>query len=131
MKTSRTNSKSVRLAMRQHILDNVTDDMENVFPTFEEARERLNSEFQRVAGYPSNIQKFPNVQDRFLDYLMGLDFGFEFTNHGIIEFLNGLGLNSDNSDNSARLYASLIYKEIVIPYSQGDCLNPAPVSPQI
>lgn len=116
MKT-RTNSKSVRLAMQAHILANVTDGNGDTFPTFDEARAHLKSEFARVADYPNNLRRFPNHQDRFHDYLMGIPFGFEFETWKIAEFLNGLGLNRDgkefDADKSARLYTYLIYKEIV------------------
>ena len=115
-KTVRTNSKSVKLAMRQHILENVTDGNGDTFPTFEQSRAHLKAEFARVADYPNNLRRFPNHQDRFHDYLMGIPFGFEFENHAIATFLNGLGINPDgkefDAEKSARLYTYLIYKEI-------------------
>lgn len=115
-KALRTNSKQVREAVRMHILESVTDGNGDPFPTFEEAREHLKAEFARVADYPCNLRRFPNHQDRFRDYLMGIPFGFEFTNQGIADFLNGLGINPDGKeyspDKSARLYAGLIYREI-------------------
>ena len=112
----RTNSKSVKLAMRQHILESVTDGNGNTFPTFDGAREHLKAEFARVADYPNNLRRFPNHQDRFHEYLMGLPFGFEYTHAGIAASLNGLGLNPDgkeyDGEKSARLYSYLIYREI-------------------
>ena len=73
------------------------------------------AEFERVASHPQNIRRLPNRQDRFEDYLMGIPFGFEFTHHGIAEFLNGLGINPDGKtfspDKSQRLYAALILRE--------------------
>ena len=112
----KTNSKATRATMRQHIHDKVTDRHGDPFPTFEEARDHLKAEFARVADYPSNLHRLPNNQERFHDYLMGIPFGFEFENHKITEFLNGLGINPTGKEfdpvKSARLYTYLIFKEI-------------------
>lgn len=43
------------------------------------------SEFHRVANYPYNFRKFPNLQDRLADYLAGLPFHFAFSYHDILE----------------------------------------------
>lgn len=53
-------------------------------------KERVNwvmADFKRVANFPHNIHKFPNQQDRFADYLMGLPgvIDIEYRNHAIIE----------------------------------------------
>jgi hypothetical protein len=115
----RTNSKQVREVIRQHILDCVTDGNGDTYATFKEARQRLADEFERVANYPHNLRRFPNAQDRFHDYLMGLPFGFEYTNCGIADFLNSLGINPENKeidpDKSARLYAYLLHREMTSP----------------
>jgi hypothetical protein len=112
----KTNSKAVRDQIRAHILENVTDGNGDTFPTLPEATSHLRSEFKRVAGYPANLKRFPNHQERFHDYLMGIPFDFEYENHRIKEFLNGLGINSAgkeyDAEKSARLYTCLIYKEI-------------------
>ena len=112
----KTNSKKVRAAMRQHILECVTGDDGDIFATFEGAAERLKSEFHRVADYTQNLRKFPNNQARFHDYLMGLPFGFEFTNFGIACFLESLEIGETgkeyDAEKSARLYTYLIYKEV-------------------
>ena len=112
----KTNSKAVRDQIRAHILENVTDDNGDTFPTQADAAEHLRSEFERAAGYPANLKRFPNHQERFHDYLMGIPFGFEFENWKITEFLNGLGINPTgkeyDAEKSARLYTCLIYKEI-------------------
>lgn len=105
----KTNSKAVKETMRQHILESVTDGNGDTFPTFDAARAHLKSEFARVADYPSNLL-------RFHDYLMGIPFGFEFEDHRITEFLNGLGTNPTgkeyDAEKSARLYTYLIFREI-------------------
>ena len=112
----KTNTKAVRLAMQAHILASVTDGNGDTFPTFDAAKAHLRAEFARVADHPANLRRFPNNQDRFHDYLMGIPFGFEFENHKITEFLKGLGINPPGkeygADKSARLYACLIYREI-------------------
>lgn len=110
------NTEELRNAMRAHILESVTDYNGDVFPTEEEAINHLKNEFERVANYPYNLQKFPNNQDRFNDYLMGIPFGFEFEYHRIVEFLDSLGFNPRGSqfsdDTSAKFYSYLIFKEI-------------------
>lgn len=112
----KTNCKAVRDQIRAHILENVTDGNGDTFATLPEAVARLRDEFARVADYPNNLHRFPNSQDRFHDYLMGIPFGFEFTNCGIAAFLNGLGINPTgkkyDDEKSARLYTSLIYREL-------------------
>ena len=110
-----TNSKQVRDAMRKHILDAVTDENGDTLSTFEQAKERLAADFDRVANYPNNIHRFPNEEGRFHDYLMGVPYSFEFANHEITNFLNNLGINpcgkEYDTDKSARLYTYLIFKE--------------------
>ena len=101
--------------MKAHVLDRVDYDGDRL-STFEEARDHLASEFVRVADYPHNLQMFPNDQERFHDYLMGIPFGFEFENWKIAEFLNGLGINPEgkefDSEKSNRLYTYLIFKTL-------------------
>lgn len=113
----KTNSTPVRAAIRQHILENVTDNNGDTYAAFTDAAARLASEFDRVANYPHNLKRFPNAQDRFHDYLMGIPFGFEFTHQGIEDFLNSLGINPTgrkfDADKSARLYTYLIHSEMV------------------
>jgi hypothetical protein len=119
----KTNSKQVKEAIKQHILECVYDENEKTFATFDEAREHLKADFERVAGTTYYLKKFPNpqirfptAQERFNDYLMGLPFWFEFESHKIVEFLNGLGINTQgksfNTKKSANLYTYLIFKEL-------------------
>jgi len=116
MKTVKTNSKQVKEQIKQHIIDCVTDEEGNNYSTFGKAKERLLSEFKRVANYPNNLQRFPNNQDRFSDYLNGLPFNFEFTYYGLKEYLNGLGINPTGKKYSASVslkrYHALIWREI-------------------
>ena len=110
-----TKSKQVKQQIKAHILECVYDENENQYQTLEDAKERLLSEFDRVAGHEWNLRRFPNNQDRFSDYLSGIPFHFEYTNHGIIEYLNGLGINPNgkgyDTSKSMRLYHYLIFRE--------------------
>ena len=112
----KTNSKQVREQIKQHILDCVYDENENEYQTLEEAKERLLSEFERVTGHEYYLKRYPNNQERFSQYLMGIPFHFEYTNHGIAEYLNGLGINPNgrefDSAKSQHLYHYLIYREL-------------------
>ena len=112
----KTNNKTVRNAVKKHILDSVLNYSEKQFTDFIDLQNYVKSEFGRVANYPYNLKKFPNNQDRFSDYLCGLPFDFEFYPENIALFLNGLGINPDNktfsSDKSMKLYHYLIFREI-------------------
>ena len=113
----RTNSTHVRAQIRAHILDRVNDNEGEPFPTIQEAAAHVRAEFERAAGYPANLRRFPNQQDRFLDYLGGLPFSFEFYTQAIAEFLDGLGINPQGAkykaEKSARLYHCLIFREVM------------------
>lgn len=112
----KSNNTQVRNAVKAHILQSVYNYEGNEFETFEEAKNHLKAEFERVANYPYNLKKFPNTQDRFADYLAGLPFNFEFETYKQEEFINGLGINPTNkeysSDKVNTLYSYLIFKEI-------------------
>lgn len=116
MNTLKTNSKEVRAEVRKHILDSVYDFEGQAFETFEDAKNHINNEFNRVANYARNIKVFPNNQDRFSDYLNGAPFNFCIYYSEINEFLDSLGINPENKEFSNNLilkkYHYLIYKEI-------------------
>ena len=109
----RTNSKQVRNAIKQHILDCVTDINGNNFNDLKSACNALNNEFIRVANYPYNLQKFPNNQNRFSDFLQGLPFNFLYMNFDITNYLNELTGNDKDFDfdKTLKLYHYLIYSE--------------------
>jgi len=111
----KTNSKAVRLAIRDHIRETVTDSNGGTLPTYQEAARILWAEFERVANHPYNLRRIPDTQERFSDYLMGLPFGFEYTYAGIAAFLDGLGINPQGKkfpdEKSMRLYHYLIFAE--------------------
>ena len=111
----RTNSKEVRNAIRNHILECVYDYSENTFPTLEDACKHLYNEFDRVANHANNKKRIPSEQKRFEDYLQGIPFHFHYTNEDIETFLNSLGINKDGKNYEPsqmwNLYAYLIYSE--------------------
>ncbi len=109
----KTNSKQVRNAIKLHILESVTDNEGNNFNDLKSACNRLNDEFNRVSNYPYNLQKFPNNQDRFSDYLQGLPFNFLYMNYEINNFINEITENTKEFDinKTLHLYHYLIYSE--------------------
>lgn len=111
----RTNSKEVRNAIKNHILECVYDYSENKFATLKEACNHLYNEFDRVSNDAYNKKRFPNEQKRFEDYLQGIPFNFHYTNEDLENFLNSLGINKDGKKYEPsqmwNLYAYLIYSE--------------------
>ena len=113
----KSNSKLVRDLVKQHILECVRDDDYYRFDTYQQAVERLCSEFDRVANYGANLQRFPNNQDRFIDYMRGLPFNFEYTTNDICKFIDTLDLNvpkkAPTDEATENLYYYLIYSEMM------------------
>ena len=111
----KTNSKEVRKAIQNHILECVYDYSENKFSTLKEACNHLYNEFNRVANNEYNKKIIPNEQKRFEDYLRSVPFNFYYTNEDIEAFLNSLGINEEGKKYEPskmwNLYAYLIYIE--------------------
>lgn len=112
-----TNSKEVKEAIKKHILECVYNyETEETFKTVEESKKYLYEEFKRVANYPYNLQRLPNEQERFSDFMGGCVFWFEFETYKIEEFLNGLGINPEGKkydfNKVWQLYTYLIFKEL-------------------
>lgn len=111
----KTNSKEVRNAIKNHILECVYDYSENTFPTLKEACNHLYNEFDRVANHANNRKITPNVQKRFEDYLKGIPFDFHYTNEDLENFFKSLGINKEGKKYEPskmwNLYAFLIYRE--------------------
>jgi 5-formaminoimidazole-4-carboxamide-1-beta-D-ribofuranosyl 5'-monophosphate synthetase len=112
----KVHNKQVKNLVKQHILDCVLNDEGQYFTDFEELKNHVKSEFNRVANNANNLRKYPNHQDRFSDYLNGLPFNFHYYFDDIKEYLNYLGINPQNKDYSDerahKLYHLLIFKEI-------------------
>jgi 5-formaminoimidazole-4-carboxamide-1-beta-D-ribofuranosyl 5'-monophosphate synthetase len=112
----KTNSKEVKQAIIAHILDCVMDYEGNNFESIEQAKNHVKKEFERVTNYPYNLQRLPNNQDRFSDYLCGVPFNFLYYNSEISDYLNSLGINETgkeySSEKSIKLYHYLIFREV-------------------
>jgi len=113
----KSNSTAVRDQIDTHILDTVLDEYGDNYTDVISACNRVYSEFIRVANFPQNIQRYPNIQNRFSDYLCGIPWNFYFYYTDITEFLNGLGINPQNKvytdDQSVKLYHYLIYTQVL------------------
>jgi len=113
----KSNCKLVRDLIKQHILESVTDDDYYQFDTYQQAAKHLYSEFDRVANYGLNLQRFPNNQNRFIDYMHGLPFNFEYMTSDICKFIDTLDLNvpkkAPTDEATEKLYYYLIYSEMM------------------
>jgi hypothetical protein len=113
----KSNSKAVRDQIDTHILDTVLDEYGDNYTDVISACNRVYSEFIRVANFPQNIQRYPNIQSRFSDYLCGIPWNFLIYPYEITEFLNNLGINPQNkqytSDQSMKLYHHLILAQVL------------------
>lgn len=116
MKKLRTNSKEVKKAVQNYIIESVYDENENTFESINEAAKHLHDDFKRVANHPYNLKRLPKHAERFTDYLRGIPFYFATYDNEIKDFLNSLGINPENkeysSDKMWSLYGLLIYREI-------------------
>lgn len=96
----KTNSFEYKEKFQNHILECInSEDVELKTPVAK--LKHLFAEFDRVANHKYNLHKLPNEQERLADYLMGLPFDFEFSNHGIIklaEELHECKLTEDQKD---------------------------------
>jgi len=111
----RSNSKAVREQVRKHILECVHDHEDKQFDTFEDAAVHLRKEFERVANHPYNMQRIPNHQERFADYMMGVPFYFEYAyapmKEKLVEWL-GASDKKFSDEKVAHMYYYLIFKEV-------------------
>ena len=89
----KTNTKQVRNAIKLHILECVTNIDGNNFNDLKSACNHLNNEFIANSNHAYNLQKFPNNQNRFSDFLQGLPFNFLYMNFDITNYLNELTEN--------------------------------------
>jgi len=116
----RTNSKVVREAVRQHILDSVDDDGE-YFDNIDDASTYMIERFKSEFDHPYERRRTPNNQERFQEYLAGLPFSFHYYYSDVEDFLNGLGINPDgkkySDEQMMRLYSYLIWREINDKYT--------------
>ena len=87
----KTNNKIVKTAIQKYIIDCIDTSEQGLNENINLAGklEFICSEFKRVAGYEYNLKRFPNVQERFIDWLLGLPsyFNIEYYNDEIINVL--------------------------------------------
>lgn len=88
-KRLRTNTKEYDERMYKYIMDSIDFDHLPT-DTDKEKMHSLLSEFERVANYPYNFQRLPNIQERLADYLQGLPIGLEYDNYNILELAKKL-----------------------------------------
>lgn len=113
----KSNTKQVRDLIKEHILECVYDLDSNQFSTYQGAAKHLYSEFDRVANYGLNLQRFPNNQKRFMDYMQGLPFNFLYYSDDISKFIDTLDINppkkTPNIQATEELYYYLIFAEMM------------------
>jgi hypothetical protein len=110
----RSNSKQVREQVRAYILECVTDFESNEFETFDECKKHAQQRFEREYNYEANYRKYPNLQERFMHYCMGMAFDFTTYYSEQREILNSWGLFKEKASDEevAHLYFYLIFAEI-------------------
>jgi hypothetical protein len=115
----RLNSKEVKTAIIQHIVDSVDCCEVGIINSKESIARYILSEFDRVASYSLNNHKFPNHYNRFSDYLQGLPFNFLFYYDDMSSYLISIGLErhvskcKGDANELQRLYHNLIYSNIL------------------
>lgn len=74
-------------------------------------------EFRSASNHPYNLQRYPNLQQRFTDWRWGLpsSLPIEFYSHAIVDLLTSWGLPNDKNYDSSKsidLYDHIIYSEL-------------------
>jgi hypothetical protein len=125
----KSNSTQVRDAARTYLIGCIMEtDPKNWGKDTYDLKTRLEiiiDEFRGAANHPNNLQRFPNLQDRFTNWRWGLpsSLPIEFYTQGIIDLLTEWGLPNDknyDSDKSVRLYDHIIYSELTKLFTQND-----------
>ena len=107
-----TTTKENKEKIRQHILECVLNYDEEQFPTFREACEHLNSEFERVQGHLFACNK--SRQELFADYLCGIPFDFAVWDEDVRKLVISFGGKDSDYDERKtwELYCYLIFREM-------------------
>jgi hypothetical protein len=123
--TNTTNSKIVLATVRQHVIDCVPNMLADCdkYTTFHDAAGYVWREFMRVSDNPYCIHHFPNIQDRFSDYLDGLPHAFLFYYDDIEAYLDTLSLNNNSKtkfkcEKIHHMYHYLIFKVVYKEYKK-------------
>ena len=114
----RTNSKQVKAAMQQHIIEcmEITCEYEGL----DELPERLDAtvnDFKRVMGYRFTYPRSENIQQVFIGYLQGLPVdSFLFATYDALEFMESIGLRQPDHKSDCEsfdLYCYIWYSNFV------------------
>jgi hypothetical protein len=110
-----SNSKFVLDSVRNHVTQSVSID--GTVPSFSAAAVYVWHEFIRVTNNDYYKHHFPNLQDRFSNYLDGLPHSFLIYYNEMETYLDTLGLNNNSKtkfseDKIHKMYHFLIYKVI-------------------
>jgi hypothetical protein len=110
----RSNSKQVKDLIKLHILERVTDENSQEFTSFENCKKYILQRFKSEYNHPRNKQLYPNTQERFLNYCLGMPFDFTTWYDEMKTILNSWGLFKDSATNEqiCKLYFYLIYREV-------------------
>ena len=113
MKKLRTNSKEVRDAIKQHLIEiSKNDDVE--VETVNQAKSYIINRFYNEMI--KHNKHYNNVQDLFIYWLNGLALHTYYYTDDIINYLHSIGLYGKNEqqeqERSADLYHYLIFREV-------------------
>lgn len=113
MKKLRSNSKEVKEAIKQHLIEiSSNDDVE--VETVDQAIQYIVNKFYNEMLKHDKSNK--SIQDLFIYWLNGLSLNTYYTYTDIINYLNGIGLYGKNEkqeqEKAADLYYYLIFKEV-------------------
>ena len=83
-KTNKYNAK-----IYKYILECI-DSEDEILVTPEEKINHFFDRFEREYNDKNNISRYPNLQNRIANYLMGLPFNFEYENYKILQLVESL-----------------------------------------
>ena len=113
MKKLRSNSKEVKEAIKQHLIEIAQDDdveIETVDQAIKYIGDRFYNEMLKYDNSNTNIQKL------FIYWLNGLSLNTYYMTYDIINYLHSIGLYGKNEqqeqEKAADLYHYLIFKEV-------------------
>lgn len=111
-KKIRTNAKSVKMAIRKHLIEIAQND-DVVINTVDEAIDYIVDRYIVEEGKYNNR---PTIQESFIYWLNGLALHTYYYTGDIIDYLHSIGLygkdEEQEQEKSAELYHYLIFREI-------------------
>jgi len=85
----KTNTNKYNEKIYKYILDCI-DSEYGILVTPEEKINHFFDRFEIEYNYKNNILRYPNLQNRIAEYLMGLPFNFEYENYKILQLTESL-----------------------------------------